>query len=378
MLVPCAPSLAADAPVDAGRSAGRSLILLRDPRGCAIALVHERCIADVDAFLAGKGDADFRDVPKIGPHPASGLRAYVTVGDRDGFDFALSWINSRTSTAEMWAANPRGAALFDAGIEDVTIPAARGNMALELFAAAPVFDLAKHVAQIPAGTLPIDTAPIRPARASAQSKPSIPGATDVPPGTMQFAHALIKVIDTAMPQPRFFTLRYGSGPAADAALGVAGATVSELIDSPQWLAQADAQRFVDDYAARLAVVIPDHAAEITTVRSALRGDEKFVHDSALASDTSLMTTAMRSDPARREPILLGVLAAQLTYNAAVFRDSHMSATVLHVLATEPALDAAVPGWSSARAAPGVTEADWAAQYALGLRLVDLIRSANAT
>ncbi len=375
LLVPCAPAAgAAPSPLDAGRSAGRGLLLFRDPRGCAIALLHDRCMADVEAFLAGKTDADFRNVPKVGPHPVAGLRAFVTAGDRSGFDTALGWINSRSSTPAMWAADPRGAALFDAGIEDVTLPAGRGNPALETMASSSVFDLAQHVAQIPAGALPVDITPLR--SPPKPSKAPFAGATEIPTQTLPFAHALVAAIDAADPPPRLAPLGYGDGAAGFAALGVTGATVAELVDSPEWLAQVDAQAFVDDYTARLAYLVPDHASQVLVLRAALRADHAFSHDAALAESTSAMTAVMDNNLPHRTAIVLGLAAAQMTYNAAVYRDERMSVNVLHVLQTETALDGVIPGWKAERAMRQITADDWAAQYRLGLRLVGLIVRAN--
>ncbi len=40
------------ASVEGGRGAGRGLLILRDPKVCGIALLRDRCRADVEAFLA--------------------------------------------------------------------------------------------------------------------------------------------------------------------------------------------------------------------------------------------------------------------------------------------------------------------------------------
>jgi hypothetical protein len=358
--------------LEAGRSAGRALLILRDPNVCGIALMHERCVADVDAFLAGKSDADFQSVPKIGPRPATGLRAFVTSGDRNGFDNALVWFNSRASTAAMWSGDARGAALFDAGVEDVVMPAALGNQAVELLGAGPIIDLVDHAGQIPPGTFPIDPAPLR---RGAPKRGTV--GKELPPGAMTFARDLVVAIDAAMPPPPFATLTYADGALGDAALGVAAGTVNELVDSPNWLVQADAQRFIDGYTARLAIVAPGRRAEIATLRAALRADGSFSHDGALKANTAVTVAILRSEAARTKPVLLGVLAAQLVYNAAALRDTHMSGAALRALGTEAALDAAVPGWKSTRAtAIGIAADDWGAQYQVGLRLIALIRSAN--
>jgi hypothetical protein len=360
------------ASVDAGRTAGRGLLILRDPRVCAIALLRERCKADVDAFLEGRTDADFKEVPNIGPHPASGLRAFVTDGDRSKFDNALGWLNSRQSTAAMWTADARGAALFDAGIEDVMLPAGQGVEVMELLGAGSVMDLLAHAAQIPSSALPVSV-PAKPAGAGSP----IPGAASLPSGTMKFAHDLVSALDAAMPSPALVSMRFVDGPAGDAALGVASSTIAELIDSPAWLFQADAQRFIDDYAARLTTIAPARAAEIAGFRSALSVKPNFSHDGALKQYNRIVASVGTSDPSRARPFVMGAFAAQLVYNAAILRDQNIGAMMSRFVSAPSPLDASVPGWSAARVSANVSpDAGWGTQYQLGLRLVDLIEKAN--
>jgi hypothetical protein len=372
LLALSSPSAASDASaVEAGRSAGRALLILREPRVCGIALVHERCVADVTTFLAGKTDADFKRIPKIGPQPATGLRAFVTAGDRDGFDSELGWFNERSATAAMWRSDARSAALFDAGVEDVVLPAAQDMQLNALIAMGPIGDLADHSAQIPSGALPIPTAQLRSAAQSGSGRPTS--------GVMKFAHDLVAAVDTAMPAPPLARVGSSQGAAGDAALGMTSATVNELVDSPGWLAQADAQRFIDAYCARLAVVMPGRGADVAALRSALRVGESFSHDAALKASSAMGTAFLQSDAARAKPFVLGAVAAQMVYNAAILRDPRLSEGVVRLLRSEAALDAAAPGWGAARAtAGGLAPTDWSGQYRAGLHLVKLIRSANAT
>lgn len=348
------------ASVEAGRTAGRGLLILRDPKVCGIALLRDRCRADVDAFLDGQTDADFKDIPQIGPHPASGLRAFVTSGDLARFDRALVYLNSRSSTPAMWRSDARNAALFDAGVEDVMLPAGEGNQMMELLGAGSVFDLEKHAAQIPAGALPI------------AMPPKLAAAT----GTTKFAHDLVAALDAALPQAPLVALTFADGPAGDAALGVAGSTVAELIDSPPWLFQANAQRFLDAYTARLTVVAPTHTAQIAAFRSALRSPVGFSHSNAIRMYNQLLTSILHGDQTAKR-IVLGAFSAQLFYNAAILRDRKVGGGMARFIADGSALDGSVAGWSDARAAAGsLTDDDWNAQYQLGLRLVDLIAKAN--
>jgi hypothetical protein len=377
LLAPNAAAAGGDdtAAMERGRSAGRTVLIFRDPRVCGIALLRERCISDVDAFLGSRGDGDFKAVPNVGPHPATGLRAFVTTGDRDGFDRSLAYLNSTSSTAAMWSADARSAALYDAGIEDVLMPAARGSEVEELLGAGSVMDLAQHVAEIPAQALPVDVGPIKPVSSSS----AVAGAKQMPSGMMKFARDLVAAIDAAMPAPPLVAMRYSAGAAGDAALGVASSTVSELVDSPKWLAQSDAQRFVDDYCTRLASIAPGRKAQLKALRAALRGDASFAHDAALNANTEAVVALFQTDSARTKPILLGSMAAQMVYNAAILRDPGMGSMATRLLQNDPALDGAVPGWSAARAEmTGLGAQDWSGQYRAGVKLVGLIQKANAS
>jgi hypothetical protein len=155
------------------------------------------------------------------------------------------------------------------------------------------------------------------------------------------------------------------------------ATVAELIDSPAWLFQADSQRFIDDFTARVAAIDPARTAEIRALRAAVRAKPGFSHDRALRQYELLVGAITGDDPTRAKRFVFGAFAAQLVYNAAILRDQDIGAGMLRFLAGGSALDESVPGLSAARAeANAFTGADWSAQYQLGVRLVDLIEKAN--
>jgi len=329
--------------------------------------MRARCMSDVDTFLGARGDADFKEVPKIGPHPATGLRAYVTNGDRDAFDRALYWINSTTSPEPMWKTDPSGAAAYDAGIEAVFFPAALGNMAFEYLSIGPVIDISNHLALVPPDALPLDVAPLR-VRVREEASPL---GSRLAPGTVPFAKSLVEAIDAAVPGAPLATFSYPAGPAGDATLGIAYSTVNELTDSAEWASQADAQRFFDDYTARLRAIAPAQAPEISVLRAKLRGGAAFRSGDAVTASSQVFIKLLTALPARQR-LLLGSFAAQMPYNAAVFRDADNAGMFLRVLGSLDALDT-VPGFSMARAeANAIAPTDWLKQYALGVRLVDLI------
>jgi hypothetical protein len=221
---------------------------------------------------------------------------------------------------------------------------------LERLSWGPVFDLVKHAARIPSGTLPLQ----------------------IPAGTPKFAHDLVTALDTAVPPPPLATLAYTDDVAGDAALGLAAATVGELAESRVWLRQADAQRFVDAYVTRLGALAPDRAREIADMRAKLRGDASSDGAAAQTAHLRVLGAIVGAATPRGQRASIALAAAQLPYNASVRRDAALATALLNVLGTSGELDA-VPGFASARAeAKALAPADWTAQYKLGLRLVDLL------
>ena len=294
-------------------------------------------------------------------------------------DFALAWFNTAQSTEQMWTADARDAALYDAGVEDVLLPAARGYPPFESIAmAGPVVDLAKHAARIPAGTLPVDLGPIHDA-ANVDTTPLKVGDTvsqgrvRLPPGTSKFVHDLVGRLDASMPPSPFASMAYTDDVAGDAALGVAAATVREFSEIPGfWLVQPDVQRFIDAYVARLRAVAPEHARDAADLREKLRGAATVDFGEMQAAHTRLLGAVFGATTARAQRAAIAFAAAQIPYNAMIVRDAQSATSLLGVVARSAELDA-IPGFAQARAEAATTgPADWAAQYKLGLRLVDLL------
>ena len=387
LLAVCAVLVAAVAPqparaddraaIDEGRSAGRGVLMLREPSACGIAVLRERCIADAEAFLRGRGDGDFAFVPKIGPHPATGLRAFVTSGDLDALDAAMSWINNTEAQETRWKADARSAALYDAGVLTVFLPAAKGDRYGEMVASEPAIDLARHVASIPPGALPVDTAPLRAMSGeAANANPSLRRM----PRLVPFAKTLVAAVAAAAPPTPIAVVPRTATPASDAALGVAFSTMGELIDAPAWEAQDDAQAFAKTLADRLDALVPEAGrGDVVAFRANARAGVMFEHDRALASLNTAGSTFMKyATHERVQRFSLAAIAAQLAYNAAILRSPEHSAMMLRMLAISAPLDAPIPGWSAARGgAASIGASDWLAQRAYALRLVDLIQKANA-
>ena len=168
-------------------------------------------------------------------------------------------------------------------------------------------------------------------------------------------------------------------PAADAALGLAVATMAELIDAWQWGSQTDAQAFAAGLAARLDTVVPSPGRPFVTtfrtkVQAGVNADRAGASD-ALTAAIAVFDAAVPIQ--RRQRLALGSAAAQLAYNAANARSVDTSRNLLTVLAGSDVLDAAIPGWKAARTdGEPIGAGDWLAQHAYAVRFVELIQKAN--
>ena len=338
--------------------------MMDDPRVCGIVLLRERCIADVEAFLHGRGDGDFAATPGIGRHPATGLRAFVANGDRDALDPALRV--TIPIDPGRWAADPRDAALFDAGVVDVTLPAASANdVAGQVDGALPVVDLAKHAAQIPAGTLPLDPAVLL----------KIAKREDILP----YARALVGELDRRWPAPPLIRLSSADRPAADVELGLATQAAGELAQSPRWIVQNDAQRFIAALASRYEQLAPDSAAAGARLRAVTRPgalDREATIEALRSLDAALTAKIERR---RYQRVVAGIALAQLAYTSAITHSESLARGMLYVLASTPVIDDAVPGWAAARVqGSAIGPTDWVAQHAYAVRLVELVQKANPT
>jgi hypothetical protein len=242
----------------------------------------------------------------------------------------------------------------------------------------PIADLADRSARIPAGTFSVDLGPIK-AGATIDTAPGQVGGMSyqrrarLPPGARTFAYALIASIDAALPPPPLASLAYTDDAAGDGALGAAAATVRELSEVPgYWLVQADAQRFIDGYVARLRVVAPDRARDAADLRAKLRGAGSVDFAELQSAHTRLLGAVLGPATDRARRAATAFAAAQIPYNAMIVRDAKSATALLAVVASSDGLDV-IPGFAGARAEAKTTApTDWAAQYKLGLRLVDLL------
>jgi hypothetical protein len=264
----------------------------------------------------------------------------------------------------MWTADPRNAALYDAGIDDVFIRAANTNRSIPWQGEGALIDLSLHLASIPSGAIPVSLERLR-SSAGCRAWPI--------DANLDLAVALGDAAERLAPTRPLAVLAFSNDPRGDAVLGVAAATVAELADNPDWLAETAPQRFVDAYFARLLVMRPGARDELSRLRPLLSGGPGFIHGAALEAATDAIAPLLGSGKPHSAGILSGSMTAQLVYNAAILRDPAMGRAALGIVAESAPLEAGVPGWAAARAqAAGVDPTDWSAQFHYGLHLVDLI------
>jgi hypothetical protein len=361
---------ASDEAFERGQSAGRVLLTLRSPFGCAIAVLNNRCRSDVGNYFKDKTDADFKDIPKIGPHPLSGLLAFVDAGDPAGLDANLAFINTNVAPATEWARSPRDAALFDAGTETILWPAALGNGVDEYLAIGPILDLNNHRWRIPPGTLPAAFDALPPSKSEGLK-------TRIPSNVRGVTKTFVAELDRDHPPADLLTFFPQGGVREDAIDGIAFSTLAELIDNPAWLAQADAQLFAMSLMNDLTPAAGRLQLDNDACRKAVTIDGTFDHDGALKACVTSTTAYLRSLPDnRKRAFYLGTAAAQTAYNAAVLRSVTSAAEYLHIVATFDDLDASIPAFGASRLeARGMASDDWKAQFGLSLRLVHELSNA---
>jgi|GEM_PF-6682115 len=156
------------------------------------------------------------------------------------------------------------------------------------------------------------------------------------------------------PEPAVPHVAYGTGPRADAQLGVALATVSQLADTPTFLVQTESQEFLDETFARLdGYLSPDqHATALQEIRAQLKPSEAPLQPYAAGGPIYRLAALLRGGIERTTwgRVSVGQLSAQIARNAIFHDDRPMNKSMPAFLGTLDGVDSAVPGLKAARAA----------------------------
>ena len=139
----------------------------------------------------------------------------------------------------------------------------------------------------------------------------------------------------------------------DVRLGVALATVSELVDTPGLLARASSQTFVADTFARLLASTSDPVlhGRASAAEDDLRVPDGIAFDRTRAESdlTQLTRNLLRALPPPRDRLcLVGFFAEGIAYNARVLRSPSVDAELRKALASASVADTLVPGLATMR------------------------------
>jgi hypothetical protein len=348
------PSQADRDAYERGRASARTVLVFQYPRICAIVLERPRCARDVDRMIAR--------FPRFPAADAALLRTAFASGDFTKIDPHYHEINSTFVAEAERVKDPHAAWLVEAGIASVEIPAARDELAQTL-AAPNAVSLARNLAAAGdfAGVVP-DAA----AREVAAAKRASDGTMPLGIGPSEigsYEAAVLKALEQIFPATPYPRIPYvAEGPRADAQLGVAFATLSELAEVPRVLAQPDAQGFVDALFARLIELLPGDAARLAALRTQFAPDAElgalYRPDGAMVKLGAIQKDL---DGATLHAMLVGQFSAQIAYNAMVYRDVKLGNEFRSRVEAFDEADAAVPGLAQMRAAlrtPAAT--DWPA------------------
>lgn len=323
-----------------------------------IALFHSRFAADIDAMESG---TDFAATPEAKQKLYEPMRTFLESGDASKLPKELAdwnyfdpFVGEKTLPAEAW--------FVQAGIAEVEARAAGTNLVLQLMAGPRAKWLVDHAS----------------AGGDIGSKLKAFGKAESADSMLSVEGAIKNQFATLASPSTFVTLAYPSGLIGDARLGMAVATINQMLDSPALLAQAESQGFVLATVAQLRslATTDDVRSRVADLRRALVVDGSFQHEAAAAAMNNVIGSVIRPLPEnRRDCILFGVFAAQIPYNAAVFRDPAAAGQQLGSIAQFHALDAADPAAAQIRAQlVAVTPNDWASVVRLGRALVHEIET----
>jgi hypothetical protein len=146
---------------------------------------------------------------------------------------------------------------------------------------------------------------------------------------------------------------FGTESLGDVRLGVAIATVAQLVDAPALLARSSSQSFVDDAFARLAAATDDARvrADVTRDRDDLRTDGAATFDRARADRdlVALVHDVLHAFAFPRDRLFdVGLLSQQSAYNARVLRSPSTDGEVRHALGAIDVADTLVVGLKALR------------------------------
>jgi hypothetical protein len=186
-----------------------------------------------------------------------------------------------------------------------------------------------------------------------------------------YESTILKGLESVFPPQAYPHIVFGASPRGEAQLGVAIASLAELSEVPRFLAQPDAQGFVDATFAHLIETLPGDGTRLQALRADFAVgpeiDRLFRPDGPIVKLAALQRDL---DRATLHAVLVGQLSAQAAFNAATYRDVKLSEQFRGEVESFDGVDAAAPGLATLRKAlrrPAAT--DWPALNAAATAIV---------
>lgn len=317
--------------VEAGRSRGRAILILRNPVICAPVMLVERCLKDLSTLVGPfDGNAVFSSVPGVGAKPFDRLLAYIREGDPANIDRALSWESSATAPPGL---PTRQAELTDAGIAATLFAGANGQSQWRATSLMTSIDAA-HMPAIPgidlfspaqrsllASLKETEDARGRGIQLSVQQQSAVFGADAA------FAHR----VDELFPAHALLDLQYGDSDAGNIRIGIAFATLGQMLELPPLSVLPESREFATNALDGINKVAPGPETETAgrDLLDALSADDPETRHKGIEALHAL-TKQLFSAETRKiwNPLMLGFAVAMLGYEAGVVRKPANSATDL--------------------------------------------------
>jgi hypothetical protein len=362
-----APTQAERDAYETGRASARTVLVFQYPQICAIVLERPRCAHDLDLFLAR--------FPRFPANDAAQLRAAFSSGDFSRLDAHYREVKSAFVAETERVRDPHAAWLIEAGIASVEIPAALDQRSRTL-AAPNAISLARNASAAGSFRALVPAAAID---AVAHARANLDGT--VPLGLPldqigSYESTILAGLERVFPPQAHPHIVFGASPRGDAQLGVAIASLAELSEVPRFLAQPDAQGFVDATFAHLIETLPGDGTRLQALRADFgvgpEIDRLFRPDGPIVKLAALQRDL---DRATLHAVLVGQLSAQTAFNAATYRDVKLSEQFRGEVESFDEVDAAAPGLATLRKAlrrPAAT--DWPALNAAATAIVDRLGS----
>ncbi|MHB8432671.1 MAG: hypothetical protein ACYC8W_09185 [Candidatus Tyrphobacter sp.] len=275
------------------------------PGTCGIVLERARCASDLESLSSMRG-TDPTDVL---------VRKWFASGD---ISMRVANWDDMYVPDRAWIDDPIFAWWYTAGVASIAASLPQGPGIGE-YVGSIADALTKHAAAAPSGS-----------------------SSWVPSGSTPYARlaSVQGKLQQIVPVEAYPAPVFAAGPASYAQLGVYISTIQELVDNPFALSRPESRAFVAVVLAKLQDLHARFADGLTAATLQAAVDEPIVADSSWIDTTWRQPLSLSINtkwPAEaRNAFVMGMLIAQVAYNAAVLKDSTSDTRFRGVIATLPA------------------------------------------